>query len=71
MIKNQLVGYKYDSALGLLIGNLIPKGKGLLGFIIAALLGAIVSSLAAVLNASSTIFTMDVYGPYINKKASQ
>lgn len=71
VIKNQLVGYKYDSALGLLIGNLIPKGKGLLGFIVAALLGAIVSSLAAVLNASSTIFTMDVYGPYINKKASQ
>jgi SSS family solute:Na+ symporter len=71
VIKNQLVGYKYDSALGLLIGNLIPKGKGLLGFIIAALLGAIVSSLAAVLSASSTIFTMDVYGPYINKKASQ
>jgi SSS family solute:Na+ symporter len=71
VIKNALVGYKYDSALGLLIGNLIPKGKGLLGFIIAALLGAIVSSLAAVLNASSTIFTMDVYGSYINKKATQ
>ncbi len=69
--ENKLVGYKYDSALGLLIGNLIPKGKGVLGFIIAALLGAIVSSLAAVLNASSTIFTMDIYSSYINKKATQ
>ena len=69
--ETKLVGYKYDSALGLLIGNLIPKGKGLLGFILAALLGAIVSSLAAVLNASSTIFTMDIYSSYINKKASQ
>jgi SSS family solute:Na+ symporter len=71
VIQNNIVGYKYDSALGLLIGNLIPKGSGLLGFIIAALLGAIVSSLAAVLNASSTIFTMDIYGAYVNKKASQ
>ena len=71
VVEHKLVGYKYDSALGLLIGKLIPKGKGILGFIVAALLGAIVSSLAAVLNASSTIFTMDIYGPYINKKASQ
>ena len=69
--KDELVGGKYDTALGLLIGNLIPKGKGILGFIIAALIGAIVSSLAAVLNASSTIFSMDIYGSYINKKASQ
>lgn len=71
LVENKLLGYKYDSALGLLIGNLIPKGTGLLGFILAALLGAIVSSLAAVLNASSTIFTMDIYSEHINKKASQ
>jgi SSS family solute:Na+ symporter len=69
--KELLTGYKYDSALSMLIGNLIPKGKGMLGFIIAALLGAIVSSLAAVLNASSTVFTMDIYQSYINKNASQ
>lgn len=71
LVENQLLGYKYDSALGLLIGNLIPRGTGLLGFILAALLGAIVSSLAAVLNASSTIFTMDIYKEHINKNASQ
>ena len=70
-VENNLLGYKYDSALGLLIGNLIPRGTGLLGFILAALLGAIVSSLAAVLNASSTIFTMDIYSEHINKKATQ
>ena len=63
--------YKADSALGLLIGRLIPKGKGLFGFVIAALLGAIISSLAAVLNAASTIFSMDIYHSYVNKKASQ
>lgn len=62
--------YKYDSALGLLIGKLLPKNKGVLGFVIAALLGAIVSSLAAVLNAASTLFTMDVYGRYLKKDAT-
>jgi len=63
--------YKYDSALGLLITRLIPQNKGILGFVIAALLGAIVSSLAAVLNAASTLLTMDVYGRYIDRAASQ
>ncbi len=69
--KTDLKSYKYDSALGLLITRLIPRNKGILGFVIAALLGAIVSSLAAVLNAASTLLTMDVYQPYVNKKASQ
>ncbi|MCU0787249.1 MAG: sodium/solute symporter [Verrucomicrobia bacterium] len=55
-------GYKFDAALNTLIKNLLPPGSGLTGFVLAALLGAIVSSLAAVLNASSTIFTMDVFG---------
>lgn len=63
--------YKYDSALGLLITKLIPKNKGILGFVIAALLGAIVSSLAAVLNATSTLFTMDIYSRYVNPNAAQ
>ena len=66
-----LNSYKYDSALGLLITRLIPKNKGILGFVIAALLGAIVSSLAAVLNAASTLLTMDVYQRYIDRKATQ
>ncbi|HKL20715.1 MAG TPA: hypothetical protein VJ904_02850, partial [Tichowtungia sp.] len=63
--------YKYDSALGLLITRLIPQNKGILGFVIAALLGAIVSSLAAVLNAASTLLTMDVYSRYIDREATQ
>ena len=66
-----LKAYKYDSALGLLITRLIPQNVGILGFVVAALLGAIVSSLAAVLNAASTLLTMDVYQRYIDPKASQ
>ena len=64
-------GYKYDAALNLLMKNLLPENTGLRGFVIAALFGAIVSSLAAVLNAASTIFTMDVYNKYIHRDASQ
>ncbi len=63
--------YKADSALGLLIAKLCMGRKGLFGFIVAALLGAIVSSLAAVLNAASTIFSIDIYNSYINQNASQ
>ena len=71
LTKHTLLGYKYDAALNLLIKNLIPENTGLRGFIIAALFGAIVSSLAAVLNAASTIFTMDIYQRYISPKATQ
>jgi len=63
--------YKYDSALSLLITKLIPQNKGILGFVLAALLGAIISSLAAILNAASTLLTMDVYHRYTNPGASQ
>ena len=43
---------------------------GLKGLAFAALAAAIVSSLASMLNSTSTIFTMDIYKQYINKKAS-
>ena len=43
---------------------------GLKGLAFAALAAAIVSSLASMLNSTSTIFTMDIYKQYINKTAS-
>jgi solute:Na+ symporter, SSS family len=68
---HSLLGFKYDASLNLLIKNLLPANSGWVGFVLAALFGAIVSSLAAVLNAASTIFAMDIYGRYMNKNASQ
>ena len=44
--------------------------NGLKGVAFAALAAAIVSSLASMLNSTSTIFTMDIYKPYFNPKAS-
>ncbi len=67
--KAALYGYKYDSAFGLLISRVLPDGFGLRGFVFAALLGAVVSSLAAMLNAASTIFAIDIYKRFVNPEA--
>ena len=48
-----------DNAAPWLIKNYIPVG--IKGLILAALAAAIVSSLASMLNSTSTIFTMDIY----------
>ncbi len=69
VVQKELIGYQYDSAFGLLIKKLVPPG--LRGFVLAAIFGAVVSSLAAMLNAASTIFTMDLYREYLHKNASQ
>ncbi len=67
----KFIAYKYDTALGQLLSSVLPQKTGLVGFVLAALLGAIVSSLAAMLNAASTIFTMDIFKKYISPEAGQ
>lgn len=67
----KLTAHKYDTALGLLLGRVLPQRSGALGFVMAALLGAVVSSLAAMLNAASTILTMDIYRKLVAPGASQ
>jgi solute:Na+ symporter, SSS family len=57
-----------DNALPWLIKSFVPSGVK--GLVMAALAAAIVSSLASMLNSTSTIFTMDIYQPYINKTAT-
>ncbi|MFZ2149168.1 MAG: sodium/solute symporter [Sedimentisphaerales bacterium] len=68
-VRQELVGYDYDGAFPLLIRYLTPTG--LRGFVLAALMGAVISSLASMLNATSTIFTMDIYREWFNKNAAQ
>jgi SSS family solute:Na+ symporter len=58
-----------DNAYPWLISKFIPTG--LKGLVLAALTAAIVSSLASMLNSTATIFTMDIYVPYINRKATE
>ena len=56
-----------DKAYPWLLG-LLPSG--LKGLAFAALVAAIVSSLASMINSVSTIFTLDIYKSYFDKKAS-
>jgi solute:Na+ symporter, SSS family len=58
-----------DRAYPWLINHFIPVG--LKGLVLAALAAAIVSSLASMINSTATIFTLDIYKPLINKKASE
>jgi SSS family solute:Na+ symporter len=60
---------KSDEAYPWLLSNLIPTG--IKGLAFAALIAAIVSSVATMMNSISTIFTMDIYKPYIGKGASE
>ncbi len=56
----------YDISYPWLIRTFIPTG--IQGLVVAALTAAIVSSLASMLNSTSTIFTMDIYKPYLSKR---
>ena len=56
----------YDISYPWLIRTFIPTGVK--GLVVAALTAAIVSSLASMLNSTSTIFTMDIYRPYFSKR---
>ncbi|MFK7924398.1 MAG: sodium/sugar symporter [Bacteroidia bacterium] len=58
-----------DKASPWLISEFMPTG--LKGLVLAALAAAIVSSLASMLNSTATIFTMDIYRPYIKPNASE
>jgi solute:Na+ symporter, SSS family len=60
---------KPDDAFPTLIKSLVPSG--LRGFMLAAIAGAIISSLASMMNSASTIFTMDVYHRLLDRKASE
>ncbi len=57
-----------DKAYPWLLHNYVPAG--IRGLAFAALAAAIVSSLASMLNSTSTIFTMDIYKKFINKDVS-
>ncbi len=65
-----LVAHDYDNAFPTLIRELLPVGHGIKGFVLAAIFGAVVSSLASMLNSASTIATMDIYRKF-RRDASQ
>lgn len=70
MVQDGMIGDigKADNAYPVLL-SMIPSGVRGLAF--AALVAAIVSSLASMMNSISTIFTMDIYKSIINKGVSE
>lgn len=60
---------KPDEAYPWLLQHIVPSGVK--GLIFAALIAAIVSSLSAIINSTSTIFTMDIYKSWVNREASE
>lgn len=62
------VADKPDQAYAIFIKNIMPVG--LRGIFLAAIFGAIMSSLDSLLNSASTIFTMDLYHNFIRPGAS-
>ena len=60
---------KSDEAYPWLIRNIIPVG--ITGLSFAAIAAAAVSSISSIVNSASTIFTMDIYKSFINKKATE
>jgi SSS family solute:Na+ symporter len=57
-----------DQAYPVLVRELVPSG--LRGFVFAALTGAVISTLASVLNSASTIATMDLYKRHLRPSAA-
>ncbi len=70
-LHERLVGSigKADEAYPWLLRNFAPTG--IRGLAFAALIAAVVSSLASMLNSTSTIFTMDIYKTLIKKNATE
>ncbi|MDQ8207524.1 sodium/solute symporter [Coraliomargarita sp. SDUM461003] len=60
--------YDYDRAFPVLVRNLIQPLPWLSWFVLAALCGAVISSLASMLNSASTIATMDLYSKFTKEK---
>ena len=64
-----LKAYDYDSAFPVLVRNLIKPLPMISWFVLAALCGAVISSLASMLNSASTIATMDLYSKFTGEKS--
>ena len=63
--------YDYDRAFPVLVRNLIKPMPLVSWFVLAALCGAVISSLASMLNSASTIATMDLYAKFSGETDQQ
>ena len=62
--------FNSDNAFLKLVETVIPHGTGLVGMILAGLTAATFSSVDSMMNAATTLLTVDVYQKYVNPKAT-
>ena len=60
-----------DTAFAGLTRTLIPQGYGLVGLVMAGLVGGILSTIDSMMNSTATLFTFDVYQKYVDRRASE
>lgn len=65
-----LEGVQPDDAFVVLMSKVVPPGYGLFGWILAGLTAAIFSSIYSMLNAASTLLTVDIFQKYFYPSAS-
>ena len=59
-----------DAATPELIRLVVPMGFGLVGLVMAGLIGAILSSIDSLVNSASTLVTFDLYKKYVRPQAT-
>ncbi|GAB3571520.1 sodium/sugar symporter [Spirosoma luteolum] len=62
--------FNSDNAFLKLVETVIPAGTGLVGMILAGLTAATFSSVDSMMNAATTLLTVDVYQKYVNPRAN-
>ena len=60
-----------DTAFAGLTRHLLPMGYGLVGLVMAGLVGAILSTVDSMMNSTATLFTFDIYQKYVRPQASE
>lgn len=68
LLKEQYQLAKCDLAFPTLVNQLLPIGFR--GLVMAGLMGCVMSHIASMLSASSSILTFDIYKSYVNREAS-
>ncbi len=66
-LRSNLAGYVPDRVLPKMISALVPSG--LQGLMVVGILAGVMSTISALLNSISTLFTYDVYKKWINPRA--
>jgi SSS family solute:Na+ symporter len=60
-----------DTAFAGLTRTLLPHGYGLVGIVMAGLVGGILSTIDSMMNSTATLFTFDIYRKYVHPEATE